>query len=438
MLLPKLCYLFLFFLGLVATSPVALEERSLLDPRAPNLDEIVEKQEIENVNHGESERTKTFRVYRSVVTFKDGNQVQDKHIVGLAKAGWDKMNALFEKELEEEDAKDKENHKKDKNSKKKKNLNKGDRPHVMTAMKVGNKVYLASSIKGGKGNYIYQTFEGDDQYNGEFTTVLDNARAGDVKEALMAVSAESQDTVKKTTDKDKQTDPKKDKHTAPQVGKMTSGEPSAAGSSSGQGVTNRRRPAKNPTIYQHTNNAGCGEVMASIEYHMTAESDHKLKGKSPKPKIVAWEGEDKKGEPYKNEFNGQITDEMTGQMKEPCGKEHENDGCGEGWGCKAFTGQKGMNFDVIKSVKKLTDKHIMLPRANDFPEIVDIAYPKFPAPEKYKLPEPETKGTDKTGSRGGRGGNRGGRGGNRGGRGGNRGGRGGGRAGRGGGRGTTH
>ncbi|OGM48427.1 hypothetical protein ABOM_003395 [Aspergillus bombycis] len=366
MLLPKLCYLFLLFLGLVATSPVALEERSLLDPRPPNLADIVKEQTPKNVNFGNSklEKNKKFLLYRSVVTFKDGNKVEDKHIVGLAKAGWDRMNELYNAET---------------------NPNRANRPTVMTAMKVDNKVYLASSVTGGSGNYIYQGFE-DNGYEGEFTSVL-NA-APDVKAALEAVSAESKEKDKKTTDKGKKT--------AAKVDKRTNGQQSAAGSSSGQGATNtkKKQPAT-PKIAQHTMNAGCGEVMASLEYQID-QKGAALRNKSPKPTIVAWEGE-KGGKPIKNKYNGQITDGMTGQMKPPCGNKSK-DGCGKGWGCKAFTGEKGMNFKVIEHVKDLTDQTIMLPGTEGFPQIVAITHPSFPPPDKYKPKETGNNGNNNNNS----------------------------------------
>ncbi|KAB8278145.1 hypothetical protein BDV30DRAFT_234093 [Aspergillus minisclerotigenes] len=350
-MLPKICYfLFYLFLALVAATPVALEDRAPKPvPTAVPLG--IKVQKIDDVNKPPKAKKSEFIEYSSILTFKDGSKVTNDHIVGLAKAAWAEMYKLHMDE--------------NKNV-----LNTATLPGVMTAMKVGNEVHLASSMKGGGSRYIYVAREenlkpdsgkktpgdkknpGSDKKTptdppaesyGEFTSVLkDNAK--DVMEALIDVSKQSQ---------------------GHKNGKAAAVEQAATSSANGQGSKNTKgkKPPSDPTIIQHRTNAGCGEVMVSLEYRLAHKQDI-LRKKTPKPTIVAWGG-----------LNDGKVMANGGEIRRPCGqspKKQDDDACGENWGCAAFTGPAGMAFDVISSAKPID------PSTEGFPEFThkNVNFPK--------------------------------------------------------------
>lgn len=365
-MLPKICYFLLYlFLALVAATPVALEDRA---PKpVPTVGPLgIELQKIDDVNKPPKAKSE-FIEYSSILTFKDGSKVTNDHIVGLAKAAWAEMYKLHMHDNQNV-------------------LNTATLPGVMTAMKVGNEVHLASSMKGGNGRYIYVAREenlkpdsgkktpgtdkkpGSDKKNpgdkkdpgsdkktptdppaenyGEFTSVLkDNAK--DVMEALIDVSKQSQ---------------------GHKNGKTAAVEQAATSSANGQGSKNTKgkNPPSDPTIIQHRTNAGCGEVMVSLEYRLAHKQDI-LRKKTPKPAIVAWGG-----------LKGGKVMTNGGEIRPPCGqspKKQDDDACGENWGCAAFTGPAGMAFDVISSDKPID------PSTEGFPEFTHKNV-KFPTPAK--------------------------------------------------------
>ncbi|KAF5864130.1 hypothetical protein ETB97_008536 [Aspergillus alliaceus] len=332
-MLPKLCYLLFFlFLGLVAANPMSLEERGLKKPptegakgKEPEKTKTVGIQKFEIKNPNDSKSKAKFLVFGSRITFtdtKEAKSITDGHIVGLAQAAFKEMTST-------------------------KIPSKVKMPTVMSALQVGNEVFLASSMTGGWGTYIYTAFEGQRpvpptgqntgaEAYGEFTNVL-TENAPDVRDALQACSIKAVD----------------------QHGKrdweLTN---TTEASITGQGLMNTKQSGESllprgpdENIIQHRFNANCGEIMASLAYRMTHnKKTDKLRHLTPKPKIVAWE-KTKVGE----------------NIKPPC--EHkdgnkEEDKCGEGWGCGAFTGKAGMDFEVIKPEVKPID-------------VNDAAFPKF-------------------------------------------------------------
>ncbi|KAF5856228.1 hypothetical protein ETB97_007681 [Aspergillus alliaceus] len=282
---------------------------------------IVQQFTIHNPN--DSKNKAKFLVFGSRITFTNPKEaIEAEHIVGLAQAAFKEMTSTkipitFKM------------------------------PTVMSALQVGNEVFLASSMTGGWGTYIYTAFEGKRpvppssentgaEAYGEFTNVL-TENAADVRDALQACSIKAVD----------------------QHGKrdweLTN---TTEASITGQGLMNTKQSGESllprgpdENIIQHRFNANCGEIMASLAYRMTHnKKTDKLRHLMPNPKIVAWE-KTKKG----------------GKIKPPC--EHkdgnkEEDKCGEGWGCGAFTGEVGMNFTVIKPEVKPID-------------VNDVAFPKF-------------------------------------------------------------
>ncbi|KAB8222336.1 hypothetical protein BDV33DRAFT_201590 [Aspergillus novoparasiticus] len=361
-MLPKICYfLFYLFLTLVAATPVALEERA---PKPAPSDLLgIKLQEINDVNKPANADKSQFIEYSSILTFTDGSKITNDHIVGLAKAAWEEM---YVKHMA-------------------KYKNKATVPGVMSAMKVGNEVHLASSMKGGGSRYIYVAREenlkpdsgkktpgtdkkpGSDKKNpadkknpgsdkktptdspaenqGVFTSVL-KENAKDVMEALIDVSKQSQ---------------------GHKNGKTAAVEQAASGSANGQGSKNTKggKPPSDPTIIQHRTSASCGEVMVSLEYRLAHKQDT-LRKKTPKPKIVAWVGDKETGN------KGKILDPC-GKSKNP--KKQDDDACGENWGCAAFTGPAGMDFDVIPSAKPID------PSTKGFPKFTHRNV-DFPTPAK--------------------------------------------------------
>ncbi|KAE8423635.1 hypothetical protein BDV36DRAFT_290308 [Aspergillus pseudocaelatus] len=284
-----------------------------------------------------------FLVFGSRITFTDPKEtIEAEHIVGLAQAAFEEMTST-------------------------KIPSRMKMPTVMSALQVGNEVFLASSMTGGWGTYIYTAFEGERpvppsgqntgaEAYGEFTNVL-TENAPDVRDALQACSIKAVD----------------------QHGKrhweLTN---TTEASITGQGLMNTKQSGEsllprgpNENIIQHRFNANCGEIMASLAYRMTHnKKTDKLRHLTPKPKIVAWEKT--KGE---------------GKIKPPC--EHkdgnkEEDKCGEGWGCGAFTGKVGMDFEVIKpEVEPLDVNDAAFPKF----QVHAVRFPKLKKSKK-KTPEP--------------------------------------------------
>ncbi|KAE8135968.1 hypothetical protein BDV38DRAFT_284443 [Aspergillus pseudotamarii] len=267
-----------------------------------------------------------FLVYGTRVTFTDPQEeITDAHIVALAQAAFKSMAGMKPpKKIRQQ-------------------------PTVMSALKVDNEVFLASSMKGGLGAYIYTAFEGERpvpptgqntgaEAYGEFTNVLIE-NAPDVRDALQDCSIKAVDQYGKRDWEFTNT---------------------TAASITGQGLMNTKQSGESllprgpdENIIQHRFNANCGEIMVSLAYRMAHKKEtDKLRHLKPKPKIVAWE----KGE-------------AEGNIKPAC--EHsqgnnEEEKCGEGWGCAAFTGETGMGFDVIREVKK-----------EDMISLSDPTFPKF-------------------------------------------------------------
>ncbi|KAE8391580.1 hypothetical protein BDV23DRAFT_182394 [Aspergillus alliaceus] len=341
-MLPKICYfLFYLFAALVGATPIDLEARAPPPPPTTPVPLGITKQAVKG---GKGD----FIQYKSIVKFKKGTKLSDEQIVGLAEAAWDEMLS-------------------DHTKKGKKPFNGNQMPRVMSALQVGDEVYLASSMKGGGGDsYIYtekETKKVDEKKpNGsgsknvkdkkkqpqtpapkspapedefaEFTNVL-KSHAKDVMQALKEVSIDSQDHKKQ-----------------------------------------KEQPAGDEyTLDQHRTSASCGEVMASLLYRLenTSKDLRKTKVDKQKPKIVAWTRVDQSGKLMKK-----------GNIMNPCGNKSNTDkqneaACGENWGCKAFTGPAGMDFDIIeKSVKPET------PGSQGFPAPSSLGNKSFPKLEKVK------------------------------------------------------
>ncbi|KAE8378063.1 hypothetical protein BDV26DRAFT_292541 [Aspergillus bertholletiae] len=349
-MLPKICYfLFYLFAALVGATPIDLEARAPTPPPTTPVPLGITKQTIKG---GKGD----FTEYTSIVRFKKGTKLTEEQIVGLAEAAWEEMLS-------------------DHTQKGKKKFNGNKIPRVMSALQVGDEVYLASSMKGGGGDsYIYtekETQKVDEKKpkkadekkpNGsgsknvkdkkkqpqtpapktpvpedefaEFTNVLKN-NAKDVMQALKEVSIDSKDHKKQ-----------------------------------------KEQPAGKPyTLDQHRVSASCGEVMASLLYRLENKNKdlRKTKVDKQKPKIVAWSRVNQDGKLMEK-----------GSIMNPCGSPSNTDAqnaaaCGENWGCKAFTGPAGMDFDVIKKSVKAKP-----PNTQGFPAVDRSSNQDFPKLEKAK------------------------------------------------------
>ncbi|OGM41707.1 hypothetical protein ABOM_009906 [Aspergillus bombycis] len=371
-MLPKICYfLFYLFLTLVAATPVALEDRAPKPAPSP-VSLGLKVQTIDDLNKPAKGKKNPFVEYSSILSFKDGSKITNDHVVGLAKAAWMEM---YNMHLEAN----------------KKKVNKATLPTVMSAMKVGNEVYLASSMKGGGGRYIYvareETDDGKTTDKGKDTDKGKKTDKGkDADKGKKTDKGKDADKGKKTdkgkdSDKGKKTD--KDK-AEDKYGEFTSVlkdnaedvmqalkdvSTQSQGHKNGQGAAN----SNGGTVTQHRTQAGCGEVMVSLEYRLEHKHDKLRKTqyeqdkKKHKPTIVAWEGLQ----------NGKLIN-GGGKIKAPCGKVPEtqdDDACGENWGCAAFTGPPGMDFEVISAASPKD------PSAEDFPTFTHKNV-VFPTPAK--------------------------------------------------------
>ncbi|KAE8389452.1 hypothetical protein BDV23DRAFT_184361 [Aspergillus alliaceus] len=129
---------------------------------------------------------------------------------------------------------------------------------------------------------------------------------------------------------------------------------------SGESLLARGKPDQG--LVQHRFNANCGETMVSLAYRMTHKETDKMRRLKPKSKIVAWEKAGAKG-----------------KIKPPCEYSKgnkEEDKCGYGWGCGAFTGKEGMDFDVTSEVKK---------------DMISLSDPKFPKFEQHPVEFPRSR-----------------------------------------------
>lgn len=80
----------------------------------------------------------------------------------------------------------------------------------------------------------------------------------------------------------------------------------------------------------HTNHAMCGEVMATYAWLMN-HNGAQLKGKQPKPLVVAW-------------------NKNTNNMMDPCDRKDPQNP--NQWGCKNFVGVDGMDYEVVEKNTK--------------------------------------------------------------------------------------
>ncbi|PLB47475.1 hypothetical protein P170DRAFT_510309 [Aspergillus steynii IBT 23096] len=348
-MIPKICYLlFYFFLSLVVGSPVALQARA-----PPSLG--ITKQTIQSGGRN------PWTAFGSVLTLEENAKISKEQLAGIVKAAYGEMSTL-----EPDVAK---------------------RPNVMTALQVGNEVILSSNMKGGGGVYVYnmqeQPLENKKNPNedvvengyGAFTDVLEkNAReVKDVLDSLRETSRNLQNSQQSST-------------------QQSNGKQPAQPSNNGQGNRNGQKGSarKSPndlsqelkgsrqTSFQHKNDANCGEVMASIRYN-AVHKNGKLKNLTPKPMVVAWSESEKNGK-------------MVGSIRAPCEKGQTLDGnsdlCGLSWGCGAFTGAQGMNWDVVATNTKPT-------------EVTDAKFPKFQS-KAVDLPAPTIKKKTNNNNGGGR------------------------------------
>ncbi|KAI9035711.1 uncharacterized protein KD926_002962 [Aspergillus affinis] len=332
-MIPKVCYLlFAFFLSLVVASPVALEQRT----PAPSLG--LKKQTIQ------SGTRQPWTAFGSYLTFDKNAKIEKEHLAGLAKAAYEEMYNI--------------------------EPNKRDLPNVMTAIKVDNEVFLSSNMKGGGGVYIYNMQEQPlankpnkdedvvENGYGAFTDVLQQ-NAPDVKDALDALRKKSREL----DHKNPQSNSQQPSRTSNNGGKANQNDGKSS-SRTDPGKTSQELKSNRQTTFQHKNDANCGEVMASLRYRMVHKTET-LKNKKPQPTIVAWSVQ-----------NG------VGKIRAPCEQGHtldDDDACGLSWGCGAFTGPQGMNFNVVPAKTKAID-------------VADKAFPQFKSAQA-DLPSPTIKKT---------------------------------------------
>ena len=134
-------------------------------------------------------------------------------------------------------------------------INLDRRPSVMTALRVGDQIYLASSIRGDYSLIYEYNMKGKNGKNGKGE--IRNSVPSEIKDALEEARCEAND----------------------------------------------ESPAR--TNVQHKNDASCGELMASYTY-LLKNSNKGLRHKQPKPQVIAWlyreeQNEDKAWDPCGNE-----------------------------------------------------------------------------------------------------------------------------------------
>ncbi|KAI9034760.1 uncharacterized protein KD926_005697 [Aspergillus affinis] len=339
-MIPKVCYLlFYFFLSLVVASPVALQVRD----DTPK--QLVIKQTIK------SGTSKDWTVFGSYLTFDKDAKIEPGHLVGIVKKAYDQMVSTAN------------------TVESKKNL-----PNVMTAIQVGNEIFLSSNMKGGGGHYIYNMQEQplpnkgqaedvvEDGY-GAFAEVLQN-NAPDVKAALDDLRRKSRELDHKNPQPNSQ-NPSGTKGSHGKGSHTNSQHSSRKGfSKTDPNEASQELKHNRQTTFQHKNDANCGEVMASIRYRNVHKGQtEQLRKKNPKPVVVAWS----------------VMPGKPGTIREPCEKGRTLDGegaCGLSWGCGAFVGPQGMDFDVVDRKTKAIE--------------VDANFPKFTVHEA-ELPKPTIK-----------------------------------------------
>lgn len=393
-MIPKIFYLVVCLLvALVAATPVGEQagtkgQDSQLKPGDPiDVNTHVKKFKpmgnlgVKNMNIGEG-----FNGYATRLELKAS--VTDKHIAGLAEAAWWEMYNQFKEDVKASPA---------------------DRalatrlPTVMTALKVGNEVFLASSLKGG--GYIYDRNglkELDDKLKKEeetnkegFTSVLrDTQGLEELMEALVNCRKESIERTKTKQINTPEKQSSKHKGQGPRRGGSASSNsdknrgPSPQQSDPGANKSKKKDPSQgsrntaggstgsssqtSPGLLKHRNEGACGEIMASLEYYrLNPTKSLKNLEKESKPTVVAWE--EKAGKDKTKVLTGKVNH---GGIKPPCGEKSltDEDGCGEGWGCEAFTGKKGMNFHVVPTgtpSSYLKEDQIQV-----------LSVPSFPVPKK--------------------------------------------------------
>ncbi|KAI9043620.1 uncharacterized protein KD926_003390 [Aspergillus affinis] len=413
-MIPKFCYLVVYLLvALVAAGPVGKQggtqgqaaqskpkpSKYKDDPSFDSLGKLGVK-EMEFTSIGKSR----FNGYASHLKLKSSS-VSEADIAGLAEAAWWEMFSQARTD--------------------KAKLNK--LPTVMTALKVGDEVFLASSLKGG--GYIYDKSglsklvanpgEQRDKKE-EFTSVLKDS-AKDVMDALISCREGSIATTEPeqtsapekrgptgkgprkggstSSDKDKKTGtgPNNGQGQRNYQGGSTNPNKSQGQSSNGQGQSNNQggsstTGSNNPIsedLVKHKNEGACGEIMASLEYSLLNPTKP-LKNLPEQPTVVAWAEvlEKVPKNPNDRKSPKMITGEVlkTGGIKPPCDNtiwnpkdlsQHgksltDEDGCGEGWGCAAFVGPKGLNFKVV-------DKKPTYLKKDQIEVLKDV--PKFPVPK---------------------------------------------------------
>ncbi|KAA8645135.1 hypothetical protein EYZ11_010978 [Aspergillus tanneri] len=407
---------------------------------------------VKNMEFGGPNR---FNGYAAHLKLKSSSSVTEADIAGLAEAAWWEMFDLYIKNPPKDKAKQK------------------GLPTVMTALKVGDEVFLASSLKGG--GYIYdrdgiaKLAASPDELRGkneEFTSVL-KEKAPDVMNALISCREGSIATTQQeqTSAPEKRgltgkgprrggsTSSNNDRKTGTgqQQSKNGQGQRNSQGgstssnndkkkgtgqqqsnngqgqSNNGQGQSNNGQGQRNNQggstssnndkkkgtgqqqsnngqgqsnnqggssttgsidqipqgFLKHKNEGACGEVMASLEYYLLNPTKS-LKNLPEKPTVVAWEEKTEKDKKNPKIPSGNVFKEGGG-IKPPCDNtlfkpkdpDHgksltEEDGCGEGWGCKAFVGPKGLNFKVVNKTPTYLKK-------DQIEVLKDV--PTFPVPK---------------------------------------------------------
>ena len=175
-------------------------------------------------------------LWSSIITVDKENDakeaISDEQIVAVAHKASEEMRGTWTKDIKED-----------------------RRPSVMTALRVGEQIYLASSIKGDY-SFIYEyNKNGKNGKNGNGE--IRNSVPSEIKDALEEAKCEA------------------------------GGE----------------NPAR--TNVQHKHDASCGELMASYTY-LLKNSNRELRHKQPKPQIIAWlyregQNEDKAWDPCGDE-----------------------------------------------------------------------------------------------------------------------------------------
>ena len=276
MILPNFLFFLTFLLGLVSAVELKVERDKSV--QGPN-----EKKTKEGKGHEKvSEPGYNQFLWSQVLTFDKGTP-DESQLAGLAKKAHEMMRNDWPHQKDMQDNKMK--------------------PMVMTALQIDKEVYLASSMKGDYPyTYRHRTVgkPGVGSNSGTVREYVPHELKGALKDTQGAQKA---DDVKNGRNKDKNGNMVEDKNN------------------------------------QHKNDAQCGEVFATWTY-LLKNAGKKLKGHTPKPKVVTWEWSDKKGAVKEGILN-------------PCTTGRE-----EQWGCEDLC--KHFGFEPVE--ENTCD-------ADDWPEI---------------------------------------------------------------------